>query len=77
MTETKLTIRPFETKSANGSYVDINSDFNIWKMREPYFGTVRITDDLLNDAIAGLPQQEKVAFLQQLFGKDWQEHYQG
>lgn len=47
------------------------------KSNDNYFKSTPMTDDMINDMIAGLSEQKKVEFLQKIFGKDWQEHYQG
>lgn len=66
----------FKIELVGDSYVDINPHVKIWKIRKPFI-CAQMTDNMINDAIAGLSQQEKVAYLQSVFGKDWQEHYQG
>lgn len=42
-----------------------------------YSTPIMLTDDQVNDAIAGLGQMENVAYLQKIYGVNWKEHYQG
>lgn len=46
-------------------------------INKDYFKSMPMTDDMINDMIAGFPEEEQVAFLQEIFGVNWREHYQG
>jgi len=76
MAETNSKKILFQIESCSGSLVDITSSL-VWKTREPYIENVRMTDVMLNDAIASMPEDEKIIFLRQIFGEEWEQHYDG
>lgn len=43
-------------------------------INKDYFKTMPVS--MIDDVIAGFSEQEKVTFLQEIFGANWQEYYQ-